>query len=58
MSQTSKVTLLPSTMIGIAMLAIFDINPEGIAQWASMVLLALFSGVCLGSSRCCSRRGA
>lgn len=51
MTQIHKALLLAAAMIGVAVLAVFDIVPEAIAQWAPFALLALFPGVWLGKGR-------
>lgn len=51
MKQIQKALLLAAAMIGIAVLAVFDIVPEEIAQFAPFALLALFPGAWLGGSK-------
>ncbi|MBE5073967.1 hypothetical protein IM511_06585 [Erythrobacteraceae bacterium E2-1 Yellow Sea] len=50
MTQIQKALLLASTMLGIAVLAIFGIIPEEIAQFAPIALLALFPSAWLSRS--------
>ena len=59
LKQIHKTLLLAAAMIGVGLLAIFDIVPEKIAQFAPLALLALFPGAWLGRDRCCNilRRG-
>lgn len=54
MTQTQKALLLAAAMIGIALLAVFDIVPEEVAQFAPFLLLALFPSVWLRRGRSCS----
>ncbi len=53
MTQIHKALLLAAAMIGIALLAVFDIVPEEFAQWAPLVMLALFPSAWMGSGRTC-----
>ncbi|WP_209348966.1 hypothetical protein [Pontixanthobacter sp. CEM42] len=53
MTQVYKALLLASVMIGIAVLAVFDIVPEEFAQWAPLALLAIFPTAWMGSHRKC-----
>lgn len=48
-----KPLLLAATMIGVSLLAIFDIIPESYAQWAPLALLALFPTAWMGTSKKC-----
>tara|TARA_B100000378_G_scaffold218558_1_gene181874 strand:- start:602 stop:787 length:186 start_codon:yes stop_codon:yes gene_type:complete len=59
MKQIHQSLLLAAAMIGVGLLAIFDIVPEKVAQFAPLALLALFPGAWLGRDRCCNilRRG-
>lgn len=57
MTQTQKALLLAAAMIGIGVLAIVEIIPEGFAQWAPLALLAIFPGAWLGQRGCRLRRG-
>ena len=59
MKQIHQSLLLAAAMIVVGLLAIFDIVPEKVAQFAPLALLALFPGACLGRDRCCNilRRG-
>ena len=52
MNQTTKALLLAAVMLSIGGLAVFDIIPEEVAQWAPLALLAIFPGVWLGRGRC------
>lgn len=52
MTPIEKALVLAAAMIGIAVLAVFDIIPEQVAQFAPFALLALFPSVWLGRSRC------
>ena len=54
MKQIHQTLLLAAAMIIVGLLAIFDIVPEKIAQFAPLALLALFSGAWLGRHRCCN----
>lgn len=54
MRQIHKALLLAAAMIGIAVLAVFDIVPEEVAQFAPFALLALFPGAWLRSGRSCN----
>ena len=45
MTQTQKALLLAAAMIGVAILAVFDIVPEKWAQFAPIALIALFPSV-------------
>ena len=54
MTQTKKSLMLAAAMIGIAILAVFDIVPEKFAQFAPLLLLALFPGVWLRRGNGCS----
>lgn len=56
MTQIHKAVLLASTMLGIAVLAIFDIIPEEAAQYAPVALLALFPSAWLSRSGRCTGR--
>ena len=56
MNQTTKALLLAAVMLSIGGLAVFDIIPEEVAQWAPLALLAIFPGVWLGRGRCGARR--
>lgn len=47
MTQIKNALLLAAAMIGIAVLAVFDIVPESFAQWAPFALLAAFPGAWL-----------
>ena len=56
MTQLPKSLLLAGAMIGIALLAVFDIIPQEIAQFAPFALLALFPAAWLGSGKGCRAR--
>ena len=45
--------LLGLAMIGIALLAVFDVVPDKVAQYAPLALLVLFPQVWLGRDRSC-----
>ena len=51
MTQTRKALLLATALIGIAVLAVFDVIPESFAQWAPLAMLALFPGAWSGKGR-------
>lgn len=53
MAQIYKALLLAAAMIGIAVLAVFDIVPEQVAQWAPLALLAIFPTAWMGSPKTC-----
>lgn len=55
MPQVQKALLLAAAMIGVALLAVFDIIPQAFAQWAPSALLAIFPGVWLGRDRACGK---
>lgn len=57
MKQIYKTLLLAAAMIGVGLLAIFDIVPEKVAQFAPLALLAMFPGAWLGRDRCCNVLG-
>lgn len=46
--------LLGLAMIGIALLAVFDVVPEKVAQFAPLALLVLFPQAWLGRDRSCT----
>ena len=48
MTQTSKALSLAAAMIAIALLAVFEIVPQEVAQYSPFLLLALFPGAWLG----------
>ncbi len=54
MKQFVAPLLLASAMIGIALLAVLDIVPETLAQFAPVALLALFPSVWMGRAGCCN----
>lgn len=56
MTQIQKALLIASTMIGIALLAVFDIVPEEFAQWAPLAMFALFPSVWMGPNFYRSRK--
>ena len=56
MARLHKSLMLASAMIGIALLAVFDILPDKIAQLAPLALLALFPSAWLGKGKGCSAR--
>jgi hypothetical protein len=53
MTQIQKALLIASAMIGIALLAVFDIVPEEFAQWAPLVLIAIFPSAWMGRPKKC-----
>lgn len=53
MLQICKALLLAAAMLGVSLLAIFDIIPESYAQWAPLALLALFPTAWIGTSKKC-----
>lgn len=53
MIQICKALLLAAAMLGVSLLAIFDIIPESYAQWAPLALLALFPTAWIGTSKKC-----
>lgn len=55
MPSTRPALLLAAAMLAIAVLAIFDVVPERVAQFAPLALLALFPSAWLGRSRCARR---
>lgn len=55
MTQTQKALALATAMIAVAILAVFDIIPEQIAQFAPFALLALFPTAWMGRNRCRTR---
>ncbi|QKG70800.1 hypothetical protein [Erythrobacter mangrovi] len=55
MTTTQKAVALAALMIGIAVLAVFEIIPEQFAQFGPMALLAMFPGIWLGRSSRCAR---
>lgn len=52
MTQTRKALALAATMIGISVLAVFEIVPQETAEWAPLGLLALFQPTLAGLSQC------
>lgn len=55
MRQLIPALLLASAMIAIAVLAVFEVVPEKAAQFAPLVLLALFPRIWLGNDRRCMK---
>ena len=53
MTQIQKALLLATAMIGIAVLAVFDIIPEAYAQYAPIALLVLFPSAWMGRDKRC-----
>ena len=53
MKQYRAPLILAFAMIGIALLAVFEIVPEEFAQYSPLFLLALFPGVWLRRDRSC-----
>lgn len=58
MTQIQKALMLAAAMIAIAVLAVFGIIPEKIAQFAPMALIALFPSVWMGKGRNCAKKAA
>ena len=56
MAQIYKALLLAAAMIGISLLAVYNIVPEGVAQWAPFALIAIFPSVWMGSNAYKSRK--
>ena len=56
MNQTQRALLLAAAMIGTALLAVADIIPESVAQWAPLALLAIAPSAWLGTSKPCGAR--
>ena len=54
MTQTTKALLLASAMIGIALLAVFEIVPEEVAHYSPFLLLALFPSAWLRDRKSCN----
>ncbi|MBX7481766.1 hypothetical protein [Qipengyuania qiaonensis] len=57
MTQTRKVLVPVTAMIAVAILAVFDVIPEQIAQFAPVALFALLPGAWIGRN-CCRTQGA
>ena len=55
MTTARSALLLAAAMIGVAVLAVFDMVPEKIAQFAPLTLLAAFPKAWLGRSHACGR---
>lgn len=55
MNQKHAALMLAAAMIGIALLSVFDIVPEEVAQFSPFLLLALFPYAWLGRDRACNR---
>ena len=53
MPEPVQLLLLGATLVAIALLAIFDIIPQEVAQYAPLALLALFARVWPGHWRRC-----
>ena len=53
MTQIQKALLLASAMIGISLLAVFEIVPKEVAQYAPIALLAIFPSVWMDTGRKC-----
>lgn len=53
MGQIHRALLLASAMIGIALLAVFELVPEWMGQYGPIALLALFPGAWLDRDRTC-----
>ena len=54
MKQATKALFLAAAMIGIALLAVFEIVPEEVAQYSPFLLLALFPGAWLRRDHSCN----
>jgi hypothetical protein len=52
MTQIQKALALATAMIAVAVLAVFGVIPERIAQFAPFALLALFPTAWMGRGRC------
>ncbi len=59
LTQIQKALLVAGAMLGIAILAVFEIVPEWVGQYAPIALIVLFPGAWMGRDRACSftRRG-
>ena len=57
MRQISKALSLAAAMIAIALLAVFEIVPEEVAQYSPFLLLALFPGAWLDRRCACPAVG-
>ena len=53
MKQTYQALLVAASMIGIALLAVFDFVPVEVAQYSPFLLLALFPGAWLRDRKSC-----
>ena len=56
MDQIQRALLLAAAMIGIALLAVADVIPESVAQWAPLALIAIAPSAWLGTSRTCGAK--
>lgn len=54
MKQIHLSLLVAAAMIGVAVLSVYEIVPQEVAQFSPFLLLALFPGAWLGSDRSCS----
>ncbi|NNC53492.1 MAG: hypothetical protein HKO08_10695 [Erythrobacter sp.] len=54
MKQIHLSLLVAAAMIGIAVLSVYEIVPQEVAQFSPFLLLALFPGAWLGSDRSCN----
>ena len=52
MTQIQKALALATAMIAVAVLAVFGVIPERLAQFAPFALLALFPTAWMGRGRC------
>ena len=52
MKQIHKALLLAAAMIGVALLAVVELVPQDVAQFAPFALLAMFPGAWLTRNRC------
>ncbi|WP_341713016.1 hypothetical protein [Erythrobacter sp.] len=55
MTHTQKAVAMAGLMIGIGVLAVFEIIPEQVAQFGPLALLVMFPGVWLGRTSHCAR---
>lgn len=54
MKQIHLSLLVAAAMIGIAVLSVYEIVPQEVAQFSPFLLLALFPGAWLSSDRSCN----
>ena len=53
MAHIYKALLLAAAMIGISVLAAYNIVPSSLAQWAPFALLAIFPSIWMGDTKTC-----